>query len=72
MPHSFTLLGQKFVLDSWVTSKVVFDDVKWDGQKVARRVPSCLDVSFAALGNNQVTPLLVERMMTARIPSATN
>jgi hypothetical protein len=29
LPHSFTLMGQKFVLDSWVTSNVVFDRVVW-------------------------------------------
>jgi hypothetical protein len=67
LPRSFTLLGQKFVLDSWVTAKVVFDDILWDHgngvpDKVWRRVPSCLDVAFAALGNDQVVPLLVERM----------
>ena len=27
LPRSFTLLGQKFVVDSWVTAKVVFDDM---------------------------------------------
>src|SRR5207245_2261367 len=42
--------------------KVVFDDVLWDADKVPRRVPSCLDVAFAALGNNQAVPLLAERM----------
>jgi hypothetical protein len=67
LPRSFTVLGQKFVLDSWVTAKVVFDDILWDSgdgkpEKVRRRVPSCLDVAFAALGNDQVVPLLVERM----------
>jgi Leucine-rich repeat (LRR) protein len=62
LPRSFTLLGQKFVVDSWVTSKVVYDDIEWDGEKVQRRVPSCLDVAFAALGNNQVVPDLVTRM----------
>ncbi|AFZ18469.1 DUF3160 domain-containing protein [Allocoleopsis franciscana] len=62
LPRSFTILGQKFVVDSWVTSKVVFDDIEWDGQKVQRRVPTCLDVAFAALGNDQVVPELVARM----------
>ncbi|HEY9599495.1 MAG TPA: DUF3160 domain-containing protein, partial [Cyanophyceae cyanobacterium] len=38
LPRSFTILGQKFVLDSWVTSKVVFDDILWDEEKVQRRV----------------------------------
>jgi hypothetical protein len=66
LPRSFTLLGQKFVLDSWVTAKVVFDDVPAErdeaGHLKVRRVPSCLDVAFAALGNDQVVPMLVERM----------
>ncbi len=69
LPRSFTLLGQKFVLDSWVTAKVVFDDVPVEYEDTpagkiqrVRRVPSCLDVAFAALGNDQVVPLLVERI----------
>lgn len=62
LPRSFTLLGQKFVVDSWVTSKTVYDDIEWDGKKVARRVPSGLDVAFAALGNNHVVPNVVERI----------
>src|SRR5205807_1721642 len=62
LPRSFTVLGQKFVVDSWVTSKVVFDDILWDGSKVRRRVPSGLDVAFAALGNSHVIPDLVGRM----------
>ncbi len=62
LPRSFTVLGQKFVIDSWVTSKTVYDDILWDGQKVQRRVPSGMDVAFAALGNNHVVPNLVERI----------
>jgi hypothetical protein len=62
LPRSFTVLGQKFVLDSWALSKVVYDDILWDGKKVPRRVPSCLDAAFAVLGNDQVVPDLVARM----------
>jgi hypothetical protein len=62
LPNSFTVLGQKFVLDSWVTAKTVYGEVLWDGEKVPHRIPSCLDVAFAALGNDQVVPLLTERM----------
>jgi hypothetical protein len=69
LPRSFTLLGQKFVVDSWVTAKVVFDDVPVEFEDTpagkilrVRRVPSCLDVAFAALGNDQVVPLLVDRI----------
>jgi hypothetical protein len=63
LPRSFTLLGQKFVVDSWVTSKTIFDDIMWDSTKVQRRVPSCLDVSFAALGNNHIVHDLEKRML---------
>jgi hypothetical protein len=62
LPRSFTLLGQKFAVDSWATAKVVFDDVYWNGKKVIRRVPSALDVAFAALGNDHVIPTLTDRM----------
>jgi hypothetical protein len=62
LPHSFTILGQKFALDSWVTAKVVFDDIIWDDNKVKRRIPSCLDVAFATFGNDQVVPELTARM----------
>jgi len=66
LPNSFTLLGQKFVLDSWVTSKVVFDEISWDKKKVQRRIPTSLDVAFAVLGNNQVVPDLVARMTNTK------
>ncbi|MGF1934333.1 MAG: DUF3160 domain-containing protein [Nostoc sp. ChiQUE02] len=62
LPRSFTVLSQKFVLDSWVMSKVVFDDILWDGKKVQRFVPTSLDVAFATLGNNQVVPNLIARI----------
>jgi hypothetical protein len=65
LPRSFTFLGQKFALDSWVTSKVVYDDILWDGAKVKRRLPSSLDVAFAAFGNDQVVPELASRMSNA-------
>jgi hypothetical protein len=69
LPCSFTVLGQKFVLDSWAFSQMVFDSIIWDedgapdfGDKVQRRIPSCLDVAFAVLGNNQAVPELVARI----------
>ncbi len=62
LPSSFTMMGQKFTLDSWVMSKVVYDQILWDEKKVPRFVPSSLDVAFAALGNNQVVPELVSRI----------
>ncbi|NEO50342.1 MAG: DUF3160 domain-containing protein [Moorea sp. SIO4A3] len=62
IPHSFTVIGQKFILDSWMLSKVVYDDIIWNRKKVQRRVPSGLDVAFATLGNTQVVPELVDRI----------
>jgi len=62
LPRSFTVMGQKFVIDSWVTSKTVYPDIAWNDAAVTRRVPSALDVSFAALGNNHVVPDLVKRI----------
>lgn len=68
LPRSFTVLGQKFAVDSWVTAKVVYDDIIWNEQKVARRVPSGLDVAFAALGNNHVVPDLLARLEAGTHP----
>jgi hypothetical protein len=62
LPHSFTVLGQKFLPGSWALSKVVFDDILWDGRKVMRRIPSSLDLAFAVLGNSQVAPELTARL----------
>jgi hypothetical protein len=66
LPQSFTVFGQKFVLDSWALSKVVFDDILWEQggltNKVCRRVPSCLDVAFGVLGNNNIVPDLIARI----------
>jgi hypothetical protein len=62
LPRSFTFLGQRFVVDSWVTANVVYDDVHWDDLPVIRRIPSCLDVSFTVFGNDATVPLLVDRI----------
>ena len=62
LPTSFAFLGQRFVLDSWALSKVVFDDIQWSGRKVRRRIPSALDVSFSVFANDHATPRLFERM----------
>ena len=69
LPKSFTVFGQKFILDSWALSQTVFDSIVWDtdgipsyDDKVPRRVPSALDVAFSVFGNNQTTPKLVARI----------
>lgn len=62
LPRSFTVLGQKFTLDSWATSKIVADDIQWQGKKVQRRMPSALDIVFGVMGNDNAVPMLVDRI----------
>lgn len=64
LPRSFALFGQRFVMDSWALSNVVFDRIIRDGQKVVRRIPSGVDVAFSVLGNQVATPILAERILS--------
>lgn len=57
LPPSFAFLGQRFVIDSYVFSNVVYDRLVHDGVKVPRVLPNPLDALFV-LGNDQVLPLL--------------
>jgi hypothetical protein len=77
LPRSFTVMGQRFVLDGWAHSKVVFDDIIWDEDgipgfedKVMRRVPSALDVAFSVFGNDQVVPELADRISRTNLTLA--
>jgi hypothetical protein len=71
LPRSFTICGQKFVMDSWAFSQLVYDRILWSPDdvpyiingKVVRRKPSCLDVAFSVFGNDQVVQELVARML---------
>ena len=51
------LLGQRFVVDSYVTGNVVYDRISYHGGAVWRGLPSTLDVLFA-LGNDAAAQLL--------------
>ncbi|MCX6145215.1 MAG: DUF3160 domain-containing protein [Ignavibacteriales bacterium] len=54
---AFLLLGQRFVIDSYVTGNVVSDKILFENMKVRRMLPSTLDVLFA-LGNDAAAQLL--------------
>src|SRR5262249_50222012 len=56
-PAQFQLFGQRFAIDSFVLSQVVFDTIVYKGRKMERRLPTGLDV-MAALGNGEALPLL--------------
>ncbi|MEQ8756249.1 MAG: DUF3160 domain-containing protein [Coleofasciculus sp. G1-WW12-02] len=61
--QEFNLFGRDRSVDfSQFKPRGLYDDILWDGKKVPRRIPSSLDVAFAALGNNQIVPELVDRM----------
>jgi len=61
LPVSFKLLGQKFLIDSYVFSEVVFDRIVFGGQKIWRPLPDPLD-AMAALGNEDALALLEGEM----------
>lgn len=54
---AFLLLGQRFVVDSYVTGNVVYDRIVYQGSTVTRMLPSSLDVLYA-LGNDAAAQLL--------------
>ena len=54
---SFLLLGQRFVIDSYITGNVVYDKIIYNNMKIMRMLPSTSDVLFA-LGNNAAAQLL--------------
>lgn len=58
LPRSICMMGQRFIMDSYMLMKLVYN-----GQNsIARRVPSALDVAFGVLGNNAALPYIVDRM----------
>jgi hypothetical protein len=58
---AFMLFGQRFVIDSYITSSVVFDRIMYQDVKVCRLFPSTLDVLFP-LGNDAAAQLLNDEL----------
>jgi len=56
-PSLFQLFGQRFLLDSFALSRLVYDSIWFKGEKVERVMPTGLDV-MAALGSDEATRLL--------------
>ncbi|MDP2982378.1 MAG: DUF3160 domain-containing protein [Candidatus Latescibacter sp.] len=63
LPVSFRLMGQKFIIDSYIFSNVVYDRIMYNGKKVWRPMPDPLDALFV-LGNDDALPLLKEQLDT--------
>jgi len=58
---AFMVFGQRFVIDSYVTGSVVYDRIKYLGNKICRLYPSTLDVLFS-LGNSASAQLLIDEL----------
>jgi len=57
LPVSYRLMGQRFIIDSYVFSNLVYDRIVYDSRKIWRPMPDPLDAMFA-LGNDNALPLL--------------
>ena len=58
---SFLLLGQRFVIDSYVAGNVVYDNILYNGSRIWRPLPSTLDILFA-IGNDAAAQLLASEL----------
>jgi len=63
LPISFKLMGQRFIIDSYVFSNVVYDRIIFNGAKIWRPMPDPLDALFV-LGNENALPLLKDEIDT--------
>jgi len=61
LPVSYRLMGQRFIIDSYVFSNLVYDRIVYDGRKIWRPMPDPLDAMFA-LGNDNALPLLHDEL----------
>jgi hypothetical protein len=57
LPLEFQVFGQRFVIDSFALSNLVYDSIVFRGEKQLRFMPRGLD-AMAALGNDEATRLL--------------
>ena len=69
VPSISQLFGQRFIIDSFILSKLVYDSIEFKGQAVKRMMPKGLDV-MAALGNDMAGRMLEKDMKT--FPYAAN
>lgn len=57
LPVSFRLMGQRFIIDSYVFSNLVYDRITYQGKKIWRPLPDPLDALFV-LGNDDALPII--------------
>lgn len=69
LPVSYRLFGQRFVIDSYIFSQVVFPSIRYQNSNVWRPMPDPLDVMFA-LGNNDAAQLIKDELDTYNYSSS--
>ena len=69
LPVSFKLLGQRFIIDSYIFSKVVFPWIRYQNANVWRPMPDPLDAMFA-LGNDDALQLIKDGLDTYKYSSS--
>ncbi len=68
LPVSYQLMGQRFIIDSYIFSNLVYDRIIHDNKKIWRPMPDPLDAMFV-LGNDDALPLLKEQLDTYKYSS---
>lgn len=63
LPVAFRLVGQRFIIDSYIFSNLVYDRIVYQDAKIWRPMPDPLDALFV-LGNDDALPLLKEELET--------
>lgn len=66
---AYMMMGQRFIIDSYILSNVVYDNIRFNGEAVKRMMPKPLDVLFA-FGNDATAQLLQDELST--YPYASN
>lgn len=61
LPVSYCVLGQRFIVDSYIFYNVVFPQIFYQNQKIWRPLPDALDAMFV-LGNDNALPLLEKEL----------
>jgi len=63
LPVSYLLMGQRYIVDSYITGNVVYDKIRYNNEPVFRMMPDPLDIMYS-LGNDDAAPLLKNELAT--------
>ncbi len=61
LPISYRLMGQRFIVDSYIFGSLVFPNIFYENKRIWRPMPDPLDAMFV-LGNDNALPLLADEL----------